>query len=85
VGVERVFAPAERTDAGYRMFTDHDLGVLRFIRAAKALGLTLAEIKEVLDCNGAAPPRADGSPHCSTRTSPRSTAHSPICADSVAP
>lgn len=40
---------AERTDAGYRLFTDTDVGILRFIRQAKGLGLTLAEIKDVLD------------------------------------
>lgn len=41
--------PAERTQAGYRLFTDHDIEVLRFIRRAKTLGLTLPEIKTVLD------------------------------------
>jgi MerR family copper efflux transcriptional regulator len=41
--------PAERTEAGYRLFTDDDLDVLRFIRRAKALGLTLGEIKDILD------------------------------------
>ncbi|HUW79090.1 MAG TPA: heavy metal-responsive transcriptional regulator [Candidatus Nanopelagicaceae bacterium] len=40
---------AERTEAGYRIFTDNDLGVLRFVRQAKALGFTLSEIKDVLD------------------------------------
>lgn len=49
--------PAERTAAGYRVFTDDDLGVLRFIRQAKALGLTLSEIKDILELQrgGAAP------------------------------
>lgn len=49
--------PAERTDAGYRLFTEDDVGVLRFIRRAKALGLTLAEIKDILDLqrDGATP------------------------------
>jgi MerR family copper efflux transcriptional regulator len=49
--------PAERTEAGYRLFTDQDLGILRFIRQAKALGLTLAEIKDILDLqrDGATP------------------------------
>lgn len=49
--------PAERTAAGYRVFTADDLGVLRFIRRAKALGLTLSEIKNILELQrgGAAP------------------------------
>lgn len=48
---------AERTEAGYRLFTEDDVGVLRFIRQAKALDLTLAEIKDILDLqrHGAAP------------------------------
>lgn len=49
--------PADRTDAGYRLFTDNDLTLLRFIRQAKALGLTLTEIKDILELqrDGAAP------------------------------
>lgn len=49
--------PAERTGAGYRQFTDADVGVLRFIRQAKTLGLQLSEIKDILDLQrgGAAP------------------------------
>lgn len=49
--------PAERTEAGYRLFTEDDVGVLRFVRQAKALGLSLAEIKDILDLqrDGAAP------------------------------
>ncbi len=49
--------PTERTEAGYRVFTDDDLDVLRFIRQAKALGLTLPEIKNILDLqrDGATP------------------------------
>lgn len=41
--------PAERTEAGYRLFTDDDVAVLRFIRQAKTLGLTLDAIKDILD------------------------------------
>ena len=40
---------AQRTEAGYRLFTDEDVAVLRFIRQAKALDLSLAEIKDILD------------------------------------
>jgi MerR family copper efflux transcriptional regulator len=48
---------AERTDAGYRLFTNDDITVLRFIRQAKALDLTLTEIKDILDLqrHGATP------------------------------
>jgi len=41
--------PAERTEAGYRLFSGDDVSVLRFIRQAKTLGLTLSEIGDVLD------------------------------------
>lgn len=49
--------PAERTEAGYRLFTTQDVDVLRFIRQAKALDLTLGGIKDILDLqrHGAAP------------------------------
>lgn len=49
--------PAERTGAGYRLFTDEDVRVLRFIRQAKALDLSLGEIRDILDLQrkGAAP------------------------------
>lgn len=49
--------PAGRTDAGYRLFDQQDLGVLKFIRQAKTLGLTLNEIKDILDLqrDGATP------------------------------
>ena len=38
-----------RTDAGYRLYTDQDIAVLRFIRQAKTLGLSLSEIGDILD------------------------------------
>ncbi len=41
--------PADRTASGYRVFTPDDVEILRFIRQAKALDLTLAEIAQVLD------------------------------------
>ncbi|GGL35384.1 Cu(I)-responsive transcriptional regulator [Streptomyces anthocyanicus] len=40
--------PAERTEAGYRLFTADDIAVLRFIRQAKTLGLTLSEVGDIL-------------------------------------
>jgi DNA-binding transcriptional MerR regulator len=38
----------ERTDSGYRVYSEADLERLSFIKGAKALGLTLAEIRETL-------------------------------------
>lgn len=40
---------AERSHAGYRLYTDEDVALLRFVRQAKTLGLTLAEIRDILD------------------------------------
>ncbi len=40
--------PARRTPSGYRDYTEEDAARLEFIRSAKALGLTLDEIREVL-------------------------------------
>ena len=40
---------AKRTEAGYRTYSDEDIDVLRFIRQAKALGLRLEEIKDIID------------------------------------
>ncbi|WP_298800433.1 MerR family transcriptional regulator [uncultured Pseudonocardia sp.] len=49
--------PAERTESGYRQFSDTDLDILRFIRRAKTLGLSLPEIKNIIDLqrDGATP------------------------------
>lgn len=41
--------PPERTPAGYRTYTDQALPVLHFIRQAQTLGLSLKEIKHILD------------------------------------
>ncbi len=41
--------PAERTESGYRTYSQYDVEVLRFIRRAKSLGLRLEEIKEIID------------------------------------
>jgi MerR family Zn(II)-responsive transcriptional regulator of zntA len=38
----------ERSDAGYRLYGDHDLQRLRFIRYAKTIGFTLETISELL-------------------------------------
>lgn len=43
-----LFAPATRSGGGYRLFTEADLRRLEFVRQAKALGLTLNEIHELM-------------------------------------
>jgi MerR family copper efflux transcriptional regulator len=37
-----------RTDAGYRQYTDKEVHTLRFIRRARDLGFSMAEIAELL-------------------------------------
>jgi Cu(I)-responsive transcriptional regulator len=37
-----------RTDAGYRQYTDKEVHTLRFIRRARDLGFSMAEIEELL-------------------------------------
>lgn len=44
-----LLAPAERTEAGYRLFSPDDIALLHFIRRAKTLDLSLEEIKAILD------------------------------------
>jgi MerR family copper efflux transcriptional regulator len=49
--------PAERTSSGYRCFTEHDIQLLRFIRQARDLGLSLAEIRTIIGLRrGETPP-----------------------------
>lgn len=50
--------PAERTGSGYRDYPDSVRDRLRFIRAAQAVGLTLAEIRGVIGL------REQGNPPC---------------------
>jgi DNA-binding transcriptional MerR regulator len=40
--------PPQRTESGYRQFSQQDLDRLAFITRAKSLGLTLEEIKDIL-------------------------------------
>jgi DNA-binding transcriptional MerR regulator len=44
--------PEDRTDAGYRMYSPGALGRLQFIQRARALGLSLREVRELLDSRG---------------------------------
>lgn len=43
-----VLPPPDRTPSGYRDYDDAALSRLRFVKAAQAAGLTLAEIREVV-------------------------------------
>lgn len=43
-----LLAAPERTEAGYRAYGDEALERLAFIRSAQAVGLTLAEVREVV-------------------------------------
>jgi len=40
--------PASRTESNYRSFSDRDVNDLRFIKRARALGFSVAEITELL-------------------------------------
>ena len=52
-----LLAPPGRTDSGYRTYDAEALPRLGFIRAAQAVGLTLAEIREVIAIrDGGRPP-----------------------------
>ncbi len=44
-----ILPPVERTESGYRTYTEQDVEVLRFVRRARALGLRLEEIGRILD------------------------------------
>ena len=48
-----LLANIERTGSRYRLFSDRDIARLKFIRQAKALGLTLGEIGGVLEVQDA--------------------------------
>ncbi|PSV24314.1 MULTISPECIES: Zn(2+)-responsive transcriptional regulator [unclassified Photobacterium] len=41
--------PAGRSDSGYRLYSDDNLSRVKFILRAKAIGLSLEEIRELLD------------------------------------
>jgi DNA-binding transcriptional MerR regulator len=43
-----ILPPAQRTEAGYRVYGAEALGLLAFVRQAQRLGFTLEEIKEIV-------------------------------------
>jgi len=45
---EGLIAPAPRTDAGYRLYSAETVGRLKFLLRARALGLSLREVGELL-------------------------------------
>lgn len=50
---------AERTTAGYRLYSERDVELMTFIRRARTLGLHLDDIRDVLAIrNGGTPPCA---------------------------
>ena len=44
-----LLVPSGRSDSGYRLYDEHDRQRVRFILRAKAIGLSLEEIRELLD------------------------------------
>src|SRR5262245_14233621 len=48
--------PVIRSAAGYRLYTDHDVQILRFIAQTRALGLSLDTIRQLVEL------RRDGTP-----------------------
>lgn len=56
---EGLLASAARTASGYRVFAANDVERLRFIRKAKALGFTLADIADLLRLQDGGGPRTE--------------------------
>ena len=52
---EGLLAPTDRSRAGYRLYDDGAVQRLEFIRAAKAVGFTLDDIRALLELNGDSP------------------------------
>ncbi|AEB12741.1 heavy metal-responsive transcriptional regulator [Marinithermus hydrothermalis] len=50
--------PAQRTQGGYRLYTEAAVERVRFIKQAQALGITLEEIRRILEA------QAGGRPPC---------------------
>lgn len=45
---EGILPPAGRTDSNYRDYCDKDVATLTFVRRARSLGFTMAQVRELL-------------------------------------
>lgn len=54
-----VVVPSDRSIGGFRLYTDHDIEVLRFVKKLKPLNFSLEEIQELLTLRTAAAQGAD--------------------------
>ncbi len=54
---KRLLQPAKRAANRYRLYDDDTVGMLYFVKQATGLGLTLAEIKEIIAIRRGGPPR----------------------------
>ncbi|MFW7377389.1 MAG: Cu(I)-responsive transcriptional regulator [Oligoflexus sp.] len=43
-----IIPKASRTDKGYRLYSESDVHILRFVRQARSLGFSLTDIKKLL-------------------------------------
>jgi len=64
---------AARSPGGYRLYSDRVLDELAFIRRAQRIGLTLDEVREILNVGARARSPAHASPPSALRTWPRSS------------
>lgn len=44
-----IIPKATRTETGYRVYTENDVHILRFVKQARSLGFSLAEIKKLVN------------------------------------
>jgi MerR family gold-responsive transcriptional activator of gol and ges genes len=44
-----IIPKASRTETGYRVYSENDVHVLRFVKQARSLGFSLAEIKKLVN------------------------------------